>query len=201
MARIDAKNLERVLNRHLGFRPQVYIETGLHEGIRLMICAPYFERVHGIELDAHWHQVCTRKAEGLGHVTVHHGDTRALLPEVLAQLPDTPVFVHLDAHFCQTDPPIQKSEFPLWDELALLRDRNVRDIVSVNDVHTFGKSREDLRFAPDAVEWEGVTSPNILDFFAGQVYDSATVKDGFLVWKNVPGDDSNAPRPWWKLWG
>lgn len=200
MPRIDAKNLERVLARHPEFVCPVYIETGLHEGKRLVMSAPFFVRVHGIELDPHWHSVCAEKTRSEKHVTVHLGDTRELLPEVLAQYPDTPCFVHLDAHFCQTDPPIQKSEFPLWDELRLLRNRRVRDIVSVDDVHNFGKARDDLRYTSDAVEWEGVTTENILEFFGDQVYDSRTVKDGFLIWKNPPGDASRARRSRWQFW-
>lgn len=188
-----------MMGRHPAFHCPVYIETGLHTGRRVLTCAPHFEVVHGIELDEHWHSVCSEKTAGMPHVTIHHGDTRDLLPEILDRYPETSCFIHLDAHFCQTDPPIEKSEFPLWDELALIRKRTVRDIVSVDDVHTFGKVREDLRYSEDAVEWEGVTSSSILDFFGDQAYDSRTVADGFIVWRTPEGDDP-PPAPRRRRW-
>jgi hypothetical protein len=209
MGRIKARTLRRILSRHPDFRCPLYIETGLHTGRRIRVCAPHFERVHGIELDEHWYAVCARAMADSEHVTIHHGDTRELLPEILSRYPETPCFIHLDAHFCQTDPPIRKSEFPLWDELAAIRDRPVRDIVSVDDVHTFGKVREDLKYAGDAVEWEGVTTASLLDYFGERVHDSRTVSDAFIIWKLPNGEDAPPPpgskarprsrsrRAWW----
>lgn len=199
MGRIRTRGLRRVMRRHPAFHCPVYIETGLHTGRRVVTCAPHFDTVHGIELDAHWHSVCTERTAGMSHVTIHRGDTRDLLPEILSRYPDTPCFIHLDAHFCQTDPPIQKSEFPLWDELQLIRERNVRDIVSVDDVHTFGKMRDDLKYTDDAVEWEGVTSGSILDFFDDRAWDSDVVADSFVVWKLAEGERLPPPPPkrWW----
>ncbi len=199
MGQIDTRQLRKLLARHPGFECPVYIETGLHTGRRIALCAPHFEAVHGIELDDHWFAVSTEKTKGMDHVVLHKGDTRHLLPQVLALFPDTSCFIHLDAHFCQTDPPIRKSEFPLWDELALIRDREVRDIVSVDDVHTFGKKRAELKYSEDAVEWEGVTTTSILEFFGDRVYDSRTIADAFVVWKLPEGDDPPPPPPrrWW----
>jgi hypothetical protein len=199
MGQIKRRHLRGLLGRHPGFECPVYIETGLHTGRRIALCAPYFQAAHGIELSDHWFGVSTERTKGMDHVVLHKGDTRDLLPRVLAMFPHTPCFIHLDAHYCETDPPIPKSEFPLWDELALIRDRSVRDIVSVDDVHTFGKARDDLRYSDDAVEWEGVTQDSILEFFGDRVYDSRTIADAFVVWKLPKGDDPPPPRRrWWR---
>jgi len=199
VGQIRTRHLRRLLARHPGFHCPVYIETGLHTGRRIALCAPHFDAAHGIELDDHWFSVSAARTKEMDNVVLHKGDTRELLPEVLASFPDTSCFIHLDAHFCQTDPPIRKSEFPLWDELALIRDRNVRDIVSVDDVHTFGKVRDELKYADDAVEWEGVTTRSILEFLGDRVYDSRTIADAFVVWKLPAGDRPPPPRRrWWQ---
>ncbi len=195
MAQIKVRHLKRILRRNPEFRCPVYIETGLHRGRRIALCAPFFEEAHGIELDEHWHTVSAERTRSMPNVEVHHGDTRDLLPDILDRFPATSCFVHLDAHFCRTDPPIQKSEFPLWDELALLRERSVRDIISVDDVHTFGKPRDDLRYAPGAEEWEGVTAENIIEFFGERVHDHATIAGAFLVWKLGADDRPPSPPP------
>jgi hypothetical protein len=201
MGQIRTRHLKKLLLRHPDFHCPVYIETGLHRGKRMALCAPHFVAAHGIELDDHWYAVSVERTKSLPHVEIHHGDTRELLPEVLGRYPETSCFIHLDAHFCQTDPPIRKSEFPLWEELTLIRDRRVRDIVSVDDVHTFGKRREELKYSPDALEWEVVTERNILEFFGDRVYDHRTVADAFVIWKLPKGDHPPRPRrrPWWRF--
>ena len=71
----------------------------------------------------------------------------------------------------------------LWSELELIRSRGVADIVSVDDVHTFGKVRNELRFQPGAIEWEGVTTQTLTDYFGDRVHDSLVIGDGFVIYK------------------
>jgi hypothetical protein len=132
-----------------------------------------FARVIGIERDQRF-AAATAAAAPSAHVIC--GDTREELPKLAAELTE-PVFFYLDAHFCKTDPPITSSPFPLWDELIVLRARPYADIVLVDDLHTFGKVRRDLRYqgAPD---WEGVTSASISSFLGAEGF---AVGDGFVV--------------------
>ncbi|MHC4814346.1 MAG: hypothetical protein ACYTFN_14725 [Planctomycetota bacterium] len=163
----------------------VYIETGLWRGEQLVVAANHFAECHGIELDPHWHKVTSDavSARGLEHVEVHFGDTREVLPRLLDRYHDRPCFILLDAHFCKISRRIPKTEFPLWDELELLRERKVGDVIVVDDVHTFGRKRK------DAPGWHGVTTKTVCEFLGDLVQRSQVVKDGFVVWTRTEEDD------------
>ena len=182
MGRLQVEDFEQLRQRH-GWDCRVYIETGLWKGVQLAIAAPLFDVVHGIELDEHWAAVSAERTRNFPHVTVHHGDTREVLPRLLKQYEGISCFINIDAHFCKTNPPIQRSEFPLWSELAAIRDHSGSDIVNVDDVKVFGQARPDLRYRDDAIEWEGVTTTTLTDFFQGQIVDSLVVNDGFVFWR------------------
>lgn len=185
MGRLSTVEIRQVLKRHPEYVCPVYIETGLMNGVQLLQAAPCFETVHGIELDKHWFEVCKVKTSDLPHVTVHQGDTREILPQLLERYGGTSCFLYLDAHFCKSDPPLQKSEFPLWKELEYIKARTVKDIILVDDVHTFGWKRIDVQFKEGAVEWESVTKGSILQHFGKTIQDSMIVKDSFVLWKKA----------------
>lgn len=183
MGNMQKAAFERVLAQHADYDCKVYIETGLMGGDRFLIAAECFKAVHGVELDQHWYNVTKARAERFPHVNLHHGDTRIVLPALVERYAQTPCLFYLDAHYCKTDPPIQKSEFPLWGELECIKKRKTKDIVLVDDVHTFGLSRPELRFTPNAVEWEGVTKASLTAYFGSQVRDSMEISDSFVIWK------------------
>ncbi len=188
MGHLQHADFEHILSACTGSVPRVYIETGLWKGVQLHIASSHFDKCHGIELDAHWHRVAAERVADLEHVQVHHGDTRHILPRILADFPDTPLFVKLDAHFCILDPPIKKSPFPLWDELNLLRDRAPDDVVSIDDVHTFGVTRLDMRYKADHPMWEKVTFSSIRKFFGNRRRTDQVIAGGFVVWKTALAD-------------
>jgi len=117
--------------------------------------------------------------------TVHFliNDSRLIFPRLLEIL-NIPVAVHLDAHFCRPgnigDPPAVSGCFSLWDELDHLNAHNFPDIVSVDDMHTFGRDRPDLGKA-DRKIWESVTPERILEFSAQRVKSSFVYRDSFIL--------------------
>lgn len=153
------------------------VETGLWKGEQLEVIAKCFEKIYGIELDAHYAEISRKRVPS---AIIYCGDTTQLLPIVSEQMKDPSVFF-LDAHYCKLDPPIAKSKFPLWEELRIISERNLADIVVVDDVHTFGKKRDDLLFQQGDKEWEYVTPENILDYLPN-VNKSEIYKDSFIVW-------------------
>lgn len=157
--------------------PRFYVETGCNVGNQLAVAAPFFEQCFGIELEERFAKEAKRRFEGVKNVAVWQGDTKEHLPVFVGR--NASHFFLLDAHYTKFDPPIPKSPFPLWDELCLLRRRPARhaDVIVVDDVHTFGKRRDDLRYG-DAPEWEGVTCDVLSSFFgvSGEV-----VGDGYVI--------------------
>lgn len=177
MGRLSAEQINGILARSKGARPQVWVETGCADGKQLVVAAPLFSRVFGVELDAHHAEAANKAVSAAPHVVVIHGDTQKELPKLAARM-NEPVLFYLDAHYCAMKPPIRKSPFPLWDELILLRQRPFADIVIVDDVHTFGKRRDDLRYK-DAPEWEGVTGASLSSFLG---VPGETIGDGWVMW-------------------
>lgn len=156
---LDARMLDGILGR-APVRPDVYIETGTYQGNQLALAAPRFKRVIGVELDPEFANM-TRARVPKAEVIL--GSSSEILPELAREITE-PCFFYLDAHYCRTKPhQIASTPFPLWDELIALRARAAADIIVVDDVHTFGKARPDLRYrgAPD---WEGVTFASITSF-------------------------------------
>lgn len=173
MSKITAAQLETILKSARGPRPQVYVETGTYRAEQFAVSAPLFPRAIAVELDPRFAEMAKQAAPG---ATVICGDTRVHLPKLAREITE-PVFFYLDAHFCKTNPPIKQSPFPLWDELRALRARPYADIVLIDDVHTFGKKRPELRYrgAPD---WEKVTTASISAFLGAKGFQ---VGDGFVV--------------------
>jgi len=182
--RMTRRMLKKACLRHREGFPPVYIETGVWEGTMTMRAADVFETVIGIELDWRNVKVARARLEHFGErVKILHGSSTEILPGVLEQYADVPVFFYLDAHFCKLPVPIEKSPFPLWDELQIIRKRQMPDVVAVDDVHTFGKNRDDLRFADGAKEWESV-KPRAIRRALGRrrVLDSDVIGDAFVCW-------------------
>ena len=177
MGHLNVADFSSILSR-VKLVPAVYIETGCNRGDQLVVAAQMgFARMTGIELDERY---AAEAAQRVKTASVRVGDTSALLPAILTAI-NEPVFIILDAHYCKLDPPIAKSRFPLWDELKLLRARSYADIIVVDDVHTFGKARDDLRYASEP-EWETVTGTSISAFLGAP---GETIGDGYVVWRTA----------------
>jgi hypothetical protein len=172
MGRLTREEIKKIAPNY-----KVAVETGLWKGEQLLVISETFEKTYGIELDPHYAKISQEKAP---KSEVIQGDTRDKLPLVSEKIQEPCVFF-LDAHYCKLEPPIAKSEFPLWDELKTINARNLSDIVIVDDVHTFGKKRDDLLFKEGDKEWEHVTPGNILEYFP-QAKRSEIYKDSFIVW-------------------
>lgn len=167
---LDVKRLTPDILRELS-EPWIttYIETGTFWGYQLRFAAEVFEHVIGIEID----EDCVNKTRewcaGLSNVRVVHGDSRDWLPRLTLDIHD-PCFFYLDAHWCDhPDQYLTPSPSPLFTELAYIHDRELRDVVFVDDVHAFGGEG-----------WEDVSIPSVLNALEAERHE--VVKDGLVVW-------------------
>ena len=182
MGSFTTSSFTSVLQEHEGYDIDTYVESGTWEGVQLSIAAGSFASVYGIELDENCFGNTEYNNEKHSNVQVILGDTVDILPRLLQKYKDKPLFILLDAHFCQIDPPIKKAFFPLWRELEMIRDRGMPDIVAIDDMHTFGIKREELKLDKEVEEWEGVTTESILKFFGDRAKHSKVDSDAFVVW-------------------
>jgi hypothetical protein len=77
---------------------RTFIETGAYLGVTTRRCAPIFERVLTIEIDAALAARARAYLSDHGNVEVHHGDAVDLLPALLARPDMRDVFLFLDGH-------------------------------------------------------------------------------------------------------
>jgi len=184
MGHIIQDNLRKILNKNEGYENiNIFVETGTFKGEQTEIASFVFGKVYGIELNDHWYNVTKERNRSYEYVEIIKGDTAIELPKLLEKYKDTPLFIYLDAHFCKTKPPIPKSEFPLWKELEVIKNRDVNDIIAVDDVHTFGVKRNRLKIDKNIREWEDVTTKTILNFLGNVVIDNEILNDSLIIWK------------------
>ena len=177
--KIRRKWLDHVVKQHT-FRPEIYIETGTRTGTNLLKAAMFpFRAIESIELNDYYFSLAVENCKGDPRINLVHGDSAIELPKILKKY-DEPVMVFLDAHYYD-DPNLTKSRFPLWDELAALKERDYEDLIVVDDIRVFGTERYDL-----GTDWINVTYENLISFFKGKLKFAEPIGDTFVMSKIKP---------------
>ncbi len=135
---------------------ELLIETGTYFGEFTRTAARFFTSVWTLELSPVLFEKSKRNLAGYPNVSCYHGDSATVLRVLVeASSKIESVAFYLDAHFFSRSVPIEykgkvaaSSPFPLWDELkaVTLRPAGVRDVVLIDDVHLWGRSRPDKRW-------------------------------------------------------
>jgi hypothetical protein len=115
---------------------RIAIETGTYQGATTRLLAGLFDTVHTIELSEHLARTARAALADLPNVHGHLGDSAAVFPALVAEIHE-PLFAYLDAHWFRAAHVAGHDHFPLWAELAALRDRPYADTVIVDDLHAF----------------------------------------------------------------
>lgn len=160
------------------------IETGTCEGGFAIIAASVFNKVITIELNSYYYERAKKELQFIDNVELINGNSIDVLKNILPKQ-KRPLVFYLDAHFFNPDnsesPLIPRSEFPLFKELELIKTRNKKDIVIIDDVHTFGRERPELRYK-NQPDWELVNTESILNSIGTYTkYD--VIDDAFIIWK------------------
>ena len=186
--KLTKDRLDQIINKHPSHQKiNTFLETGTHLGgqIDLVLTCPIFKSIHTIELNDYYYEYSSKKFKDVKKVTCYKGDSVKLLPSVIKNLKD-PMMFYLDAHFCQCEKDqqqIPKSAFPLFQELDIIKNRNQKDIIAIDDVHTFGIKRWNLQYNRQK-DWELVNPDRFLKFLKGRVFDSQIIDDSFVIWLN-----------------
>lgn len=145
----------------------VFIETGTFTGESLAYALTLdFSSWHSVDLSLEHYRRAATRFGGVQGLTLHHGDSAIVLPEILASLV-TPAFFWLDAHWCFLDTARGPKDCPVLEELAAIaeheRRTGIEHLILVDDVHVFGTGPEspcivtdDVVFVPEA-DWTEIT--------------------------------------------
>ena len=113
-----------------------FVETGTFRGATAQWASQHFPAVYTIERDQalyERHEATLRKLAG---VTPFLGDSRVILPQVVAQLDARNAVYWLDGHWSGQGTAGEGDECPLLEELSCVAKRT-RDIILIDDARLF----------------------------------------------------------------
>lgn len=163
MANLKAHHLLTIRTRHPGYEDiRVFVETGTYLGASTMLAHDQFPVVHSVEISPDLHARAVDLFGTTPGVRFHLGDSREFIAKMAREVKERAVW-YLDAHwFKKTKEKVggRKKGLPLWVELDAIAARPHKDIVIVDDTHSFGT-------ASPTPEWLDVTLENIAARFPG----------------------------------
>jgi hypothetical protein len=115
---------------------RVFVETGTYYGIMLQACLGYFDRLISIELEPHFFLRAKKIFKRYSNVTLLHGDSAELLPELLATI-RCPCLFWLDAHYSGGLSAKAKLETPIRRELEAILSHSHRHTILIDDANSF----------------------------------------------------------------
>ena len=188
--RLTPSDIDDIRSRHPGYGDiAVFIETGTLEAANVVNLAPAFREAHSIDLSRTLFRAAVKRfgPHTRFGINFHLGDSAEVLPALLEAIHE-PAVVYLDGHYCKWDTDFTAaSTFPLWSELSALARRPYREIVIVDDVHTFSTDRPDLKVRESGRGWEAVTTDSIIEALGRErVVDSYIHRDCFVVFLAEP---------------
>jgi len=114
------------------------VETGTYRGGTIDALRDRFTRIYSIELDDALYERARARFAHLRHVTILHGDSAQMLPEVLAQL-GQPALFWLDGHYSGPGTAKGRRETPIVEEIrAVLAHPVAGHVILVDDARVFG---------------------------------------------------------------
>lgn len=115
-----------------------FVETGTYLGDTLAYIAQQKNvQATSIELDEAYYQAATHRFRGYPHVTILHGDSGKLLPELVRQL-RTPALFWLDGHYSGGDTGRGELDTPVSAELEAILESPVKGhVVLIDDARCF----------------------------------------------------------------
>ena len=117
-------------------RTSVFVETGTFRGGTSRWAASHFERVHTVERAEALYRDNAKHFDAVPNLVAHLGDSRTVLPRVLAEIGSQPALFWLDGHWSGGVTAGAGDECPLLDEMALLADRG-DDLILIDDARFF----------------------------------------------------------------
>ena len=120
------------------FSLKTFIETGTYRGDTAIWGAGQFERVFTVEGSEQVFAFASSRLAPLTNVKPLLGDSRSVLPKILAELQE-PAMLWLDAHFCCGGPTYggQGQECPLLEEIRVVQSSSRQHFVLIDDARLF----------------------------------------------------------------
>lgn len=119
------------------FGIKILIESGTYLGEMIMSVKDHFEKIFSIELGDELYRKATHQFSGYQHISLYHGDSSTVLPELLRQI-DEPCLFWLDAHYSEGITVRGKLETPILQELDCIFQHKITDhVILIDDARYF----------------------------------------------------------------
>jgi len=115
----------------------VFFETGTYKGDMVYSVRKNFEKIYSIELSEQLYKQAKRRFRHDKHITILHGDSGRILPEVLKEI-DQPCLFWLDGHYSAGDTSQAGKKSPVEDEIAAILSHAIHShVVLIDDAREF----------------------------------------------------------------
>ena len=115
---------------------RIFIETGTYFGLMLQACLGDFDRLVSMEVEPHFYTRAKKVFRREVRVTLLHGDSAKLLPELLRTIND-PCLFWLDAHYSGGLTGRGELETPIRRELEAILSHSQKHTILIDDAHCF----------------------------------------------------------------
>ncbi|NQT02448.1 MAG: hypothetical protein HQ580_10515 [Planctomycetes bacterium] len=119
------------------FGIKIFIETGTYLGDMILSVKDHFEKIVSIELGDKLYKEAMHKFINYKHISVYHGDSSTVLPEILKKIYE-PCLFWLDAHYSEGITVKGKLETPILQELdCILKHKIAGHVILIDDARAF----------------------------------------------------------------
>jgi hypothetical protein len=133
---------------------RVFIETGTFLGDMVAAVTSDFDKIYSIELSEDLFNRAVKKFAGYNHVTILHGDSFQVLPEILRHI-DEPCLFWLGGHYSSENTEKEKREAAILEELKQVFNHPINNhAILIDDAHLFAGKNDSptLEFLRTCVE-------------------------------------------------
>ena len=115
-----------------------FFETGTFRGDTVEMARRHFKECHSAELSPELHAQAEARFRGVPGVTIHLGESPALLARFRAQFASEPSFIWLDAHWCSAEAAAGiNSQSPLLREIEAIGKLHPDAVLMIDDARLY----------------------------------------------------------------
>lgn len=124
-----------------------------------------YKKIYSIELSEKYYKLNVEQFKSFKNVNIIHGDSSIELKNLLDKI-EEPVTVFLDAHWSGGDTARSNIDSPLLKELDVLKKREYRDIIIIDDARCIGKTGQagrvgNANYPPMTFDWSYIKLDDI----------------------------------------
>ncbi len=135
----EAYKRQVVKDHGRAYEARILIETGTFYGDMLHACRKSFLQIFSIELHEELASLARRRFRKQPHIHLFQGDSRQVLPEILAGIHEPAVF-WLDGHYSGAGTAKSDRDTPIEEELAVIGRHHIKShVILIDDARYFGK--------------------------------------------------------------